>query len=317
MSVSAISGTTLTVARGDDGTSAATAASGATVSISATLVSVTSATGISVGSFIEIDNEIMSVTAINGTVLTVIRGAAGTTAATHANGATVTVLLSSTVGSGTGIAAGDYVQIDSEILQVASVSGTTIITSRADLGTAIAAHSSGAAVQDIQDWIYFSLTASGNATGCTGACLYNYLVTTGTPPANSTTGLTKLLAERAESSSITFPRSQAHHRSTTPRAAPQPAQATRLQTVRAPTDAPFRHLSRIHKEIPAATVRKAQNRKNKIPIVANTMGISLLAAQRSTSKNSIGEDALLSPSKNSIGEEVLYQGTSSLVPQTS
>jgi hypothetical protein len=48
----------------------------------------------------------------------------------------------------------------------------------------------GAAVQDIQDWLYLSVSANGADTGCSGECLYNYSVTTTTAPANSTNGIT-------------------------------------------------------------------------------------------------------------------------------
>jgi hypothetical protein len=49
----------------------------------------------------------------------------------------------------------------------------------------------GEAVQDIQDWAYLSVTASGSDTGCTGTgCLYNYAITTTTAPTSSTGGAT-------------------------------------------------------------------------------------------------------------------------------
>ena len=44
-------------------------------------------------------------------------------------------------------------------------------------------------MQDIQDWIFLSVSAGGDNTGCTGACLYNYSTTTGTAPANSIAGI--------------------------------------------------------------------------------------------------------------------------------
>jgi hypothetical protein len=88
-----------------------------------------------------------------------------------------------TVGSNTGIAANDYIQIDNEIMQVSSVSGlTTVNVTRGGsgaLGTADVAHSSGATVQDIQDWIFLSVTAGSNDCSLGGGCLYNFNVTTG------------------------------------------------------------------------------------------------------------------------------------------
>jgi hypothetical protein len=90
-----------------------------------------------------------------------------------------------TVTSGTGIVNDNYIQVDSEILQVTAVDGTTLTISRGQLGTTAAAHANGAAVQDIKDWLFLSVAANGNAASCTGACLYNYNVigagTSGTP----------------------------------------------------------------------------------------------------------------------------------------
>jgi hypothetical protein len=83
------------------------------------------------------------------------------------------------VTSGTGFANGDYIQIDSEILHITAGGGTATLTAtRAQLGTTAVAHSSGATVSDIHDWMYLSVTAGGQETGCTGACLYNYNINT-------------------------------------------------------------------------------------------------------------------------------------------
>jgi hypothetical protein len=55
-------------------------------------------------------------------------------------------------------------------------SGSLTVT-RAQLGTARATHTSGAAVEDISgDWLYLSVTSLGTGTGCAGACLYNFNV---------------------------------------------------------------------------------------------------------------------------------------------
>ena len=95
------------------------------------------------------------------------------------------------IASGTGTVNNDYIQIDNEIMLITAGGGTTSLTvTRGVLGTGPGViHASGGAVQDIQDWIFLSVTAGGHATGCTGACLYNYNVTTGTAPANSTAGI--------------------------------------------------------------------------------------------------------------------------------
>jgi hypothetical protein len=96
-----------------------------------------------------------------------------------------------TVASGTGIANGDYLQLGTEIMHVTAGGGTTALTvARGQEGTtAAASYPVGTAVQDIQDWAYLSVSATGADTGCTGACLYNYSVTTTTSPTGSTTGI--------------------------------------------------------------------------------------------------------------------------------
>ena len=98
----------------------------------------------------------------------------------------------------TGIAKNDYIQIDSEIMEVASAGGTTTLTvgtrgGTGALGTAAASHVINEAVQDIQDWAYLGVTANGFDTGCTGSagvpgCLFNYSITTG-PPSAAATGV--------------------------------------------------------------------------------------------------------------------------------
>lgn len=61
----------------------------AVTSVSATSVAVASASTIAVGQQLYIDKEVMVVTAINGTQLTVTRGMAGTASAKHASGRVV------------------------------------------------------------------------------------------------------------------------------------------------------------------------------------------------------------------------------------
>jgi hypothetical protein len=39
-----------------------------------------------------------------------------------------------------------------------------------------------------QDWLFMSVTANGNATGCTGACLYNFNVQGAGATGTATTG---------------------------------------------------------------------------------------------------------------------------------
>lgn len=69
---------------------AATTLGAAIGSTTATSITVASATGIDVGNLLLVDSEYMLVLATSGTTVTVVRGAANSTAATHSNGATIT-----------------------------------------------------------------------------------------------------------------------------------------------------------------------------------------------------------------------------------
>lgn len=107
--ISAISGYNLTITRAQFGTTAvshlpgvfstvfrvtATATTineGATFSDSDTTLTVTSATGILVGDYLKVDNEFLQVSGVSGSDITVLRGALGSTATTHANATAVTV----------------------------------------------------------------------------------------------------------------------------------------------------------------------------------------------------------------------------------
>ena len=66
---------------------------GATFSNSDTTLTVTSGTGIAANDFILIDNEILKVTAVSTNDLTVTRGQSGTSAASHADGTIVTLIV--------------------------------------------------------------------------------------------------------------------------------------------------------------------------------------------------------------------------------
>jgi hypothetical protein len=199
MYVSAINtGTkTLTVTRGANGSTAATHSATSTITIYSTLITVPISASVAAGDYIQVSAEVLNVTATNtttgvGLTLTVTRGVEGTTAATHTSGSPVTVLTVIDVPSTTGTAVGDYIQIDSEIMMLDYVNSATQLTvTQGELGTSAATHLVNAAVQDIQDWIYLSVTGTGSDTGCTSTtgCLYNYSVTTGTVPATATTGI--------------------------------------------------------------------------------------------------------------------------------
>ena len=185
------------VDRAQNGTTALNNPVGADVSVLDTLIRVPSTPAVAVNSYIQVNTEDMqvtgSVTETNtaGLTLTVTRAQLGTTIATHTSGTTVTALTSLSVASSTNVVATDYIQVDSDIMLVAGApTGTTIIANQGVLGTTAATHLNGATVTDIQDWVYASVTAGGSDTGCTGDCLYNYLVTSGTSPAASSAGYT-------------------------------------------------------------------------------------------------------------------------------
>jgi len=205
-----------TVTRGQLGTTGAAHSNGATVtaySIStttttlngtitagATTLVVASSTGIGIGDYILINAENMLVTNVAGTTLTVTRGALGSAAAGHTNGATVTIdentlpAATTTVNvvSGTSIGTGDFIQVGTEFMQVTAGGGTTSLTvARGALGTTAASQVTGANVLvPTLDWAYLSVSANGNDTGCTGACVYNYYITGAITGATATTGLT-------------------------------------------------------------------------------------------------------------------------------
>ena len=130
-----------------------------------------------------------SVTEFQGVKLaTTLSTAIGTTGA-------VTV----TVASTTGMAVGDYVQIDSEVMLVATVpaSGVTFTVAsggRGKAGTTAATHlATGVPVEDIRDGIFFSVSGYANVSPCTGTstsgCVYAYNVISGAASGTPTAGL--------------------------------------------------------------------------------------------------------------------------------
>jgi len=170
------------------------------------------------GDYILVNSEYMLVDSGGGTTafygstltLTVTRGALGSTAVAHNNGTGVagyTDTLSAgattvNVASSTGILVGDYIQVDSEDMSVTAVpTGTSLTVTRGALGTGPGTtHANGAPVTiPALDWLFLSVSANGNDTGCPGACLYNYYITsplavgassvTGQPAAGGTTGI--------------------------------------------------------------------------------------------------------------------------------
>jgi len=113
----------------------------------------------------------------------------GTKSATTITATMTAGQTTATLASGAGEANSDYIQIDSEIIKLATTGGgvgTVNLTglTRGALGTTATTHTSGAVVTDIQDWLFLSVASGGTGGGtpaCTGACLYNYNVTGGFP----------------------------------------------------------------------------------------------------------------------------------------
>ncbi len=114
----------------------------------------------------------------------------GVKVATTVNGAGVTTTTQTTVpvASTTGMAVGDFIQVDFEIMHIVTPLANPLNVTRAQLGTTAATHAAGAAVQDVQDWLFLSVIAHGNATGCTGACLYNFNVIGGAATGTAVAG---------------------------------------------------------------------------------------------------------------------------------
>ncbi|AFK66263.1 hypothetical protein SWPG_00009 [Synechococcus phage S-CBM2] len=183
--VSSKSGLALTVVRAQLGTSAATYAYGTSVDLlnksvntttvndgnaletADTVITVASSTGISNNDLINIDNEVMLVTNVNGNNLTVTRGSLNTTAASHADGANVNLLepegntttineggtflaadttLTVLNASAAGIVQNDYIKINNEILLVTAVATNNLTVTRGRFGTTAADHADGATV---------------------------------------------------------------------------------------------------------------------------------------------------------------------------
>jgi len=106
-------------------------------------------------------------------------------------GVTTTAQTTVPVASNTGMAVGDYIQVDSEIMHIVTPLANPLNVTRAQIGTTAATHSTGAAVQDVQDWLFLSVIANSNVGMCaTGSgCLLNYNVIGVGATGNATTGL--------------------------------------------------------------------------------------------------------------------------------
>jgi hypothetical protein len=99
------------------------------------------------------------------------------------------------VASNAGMAVGDYVQVESEIMLIGAPFANPLNVTRGQLGTTAAAHTTtGVAVQDIRDWLFMSVASNAKApcspTG--GACVYNYnVINSALTAGNPTAGLSE------------------------------------------------------------------------------------------------------------------------------
>jgi hypothetical protein len=118
---------------------------------------------VAVGSYVEIDDEVVKVTALAGDTLTVDRAQAGTAAAVHAAGAPAVVVRRSVVNVGESISAdetelkvhsaaagalvpGSSASLNNEVVTVAAADGDTLIVTRGQAGTSAASHAAGSAI---------------------------------------------------------------------------------------------------------------------------------------------------------------------------
>ena len=139
-----------------------------TFSATDTTLTVTSATDFDVNDYLKIDAEIIKVTAISGLDITVLRGQLSTAAVSHSastqvalieeagtqstinEGATFNdsdVTLTVTSAASLGVQNNSYIIVDSEILQVTSISTNDLTVTRGVLGTTAAAHTDGTTVK--------------------------------------------------------------------------------------------------------------------------------------------------------------------------
>jgi len=132
-----------------------------------TTLTVKAATDIASNDYLLIDAEIVTVTAVNGNDLSVLRAQLNTAGTTHAAGASITLIedagtttdlnqsgtlaaggTSVTVQSATSLAVqiNDYLKIESEIIRVSAIAGDVLTVTRGELNTTASSHSDGVAI---------------------------------------------------------------------------------------------------------------------------------------------------------------------------
>ena len=186
----------------------------------ATTIKVASATGFPTGVgqyYIQVDSEVMLVTGGQGTTTwTVTRHQAGTTAAAHANGAAVTLVVGSAdttikVASAAGFpGAGQYyIQIGSEQMLVTGGQGTTTWTvTRGANGTTAAAHPSAASVVQAVGTGDTTIKVASAAGFPTGATKYSIQIDNEVMQVTGGQGTTTWTVARAQSGTTAAAHSQ-------------------------------------------------------------------------------------------------------------
>ena len=165
-----------------------------TFSASDTTLTVSSAADIAVDDFLLIDAEIMQVTVINGTDLTVNRGQLSTAATSHGAGASISLIEdsgnSTTMNQGGTLAAGgttltvtsvvalavstnDYIKIADEILRITGIAGNDLTVSRGELETTAAAQTDGQSVKKLVVTAAKTTINESTSTGVTAPIIKN------------------------------------------------------------------------------------------------------------------------------------------------
>jgi hypothetical protein len=139
----------------------------ATFSSTDTTLTVAAATDLDVNDLLLVDAELLTIQAVSGNDVTVLRGQLATSAASHAAASPITLIepagTSSTINEGSTFTDADgtltvtsattlgggtnsYIRVDDEIMQITGVSGNNLNVTRGLLGTTAAAHTDGSAV---------------------------------------------------------------------------------------------------------------------------------------------------------------------------
>jgi Tfp pilus assembly protein PilX len=127
----------------------------ATISNSASSITVNDASGFTTPTYYRIENEMVLCTSMSGNTLTCTRGVGETSAAAHTvvsstinhSGGYSSSATSIVVSSGTSFVVNDYYKVDNEFIRVTAKSSNTLTVTRGQLGTTAASHSNGATVR--------------------------------------------------------------------------------------------------------------------------------------------------------------------------